>query len=169
MRTWLVIFRRIVVPSYSLLRNVLYWLIFFWKAPATLKEKKHIKAGLGSLSQVRSLLGRFVWIRDKGGDWTPWVSTIISRGLCDDCDGAAILGIWALKQVGIKARRIGLYNSIDRKKGHAVCLAKDNSVMISNNDLVLLESNWMGSINKFFNFKYDLFLDGWSVKTMGSM
>ena len=87
----------------------------------------------------------------------------------DDCDGAAILGIWALKKYTCAARIIELFN-IQTNKGHMICVSKDNRLMISNNFVVKMGDNeWKQYINQHFNYQYNVLIDGWKIHKLKSI
>jgi len=158
----LILFRRLAMPVISFVVNVLWWIIHFYKLPGAIREKKRIKGRLGSMVEVGRLMSRFVWTKDIG-DWTGWAITLIAKDMKDDCDTATTLGVWALKQINIPAKRVGLYN-FKTRAGHSICVTKENNLMISNNDVVNISKHqWKHEISNHFNQKYNILLDGWKT------
>jgi len=151
MTTFQIIIRKIAVyfskPIWSFIRNCVFWLFRLNK----ISEVRKIKADIKYLS-IETLMERFVWVEDKGGDWTPWVMTIICQSFKDDCDGAAALAKWWFKEHGVEAEILNLYSD---KEGHAVCVTKDRETMVTNERVVNLNPTcWEKEMLEYFGNKY---------------
>jgi hypothetical protein len=114
------------------------------------RKMEETKANLHTLDDVRELQKRFHYEREAV-DWTPTIEVLFARDLTDDCDGAAVLGQWSLAQIGIKSRRVDLYgNGI-----HEVCISEDNTIMITNNEVVMIPQNeWKEAVLTWFKPAY---------------
>ena len=92
-----------------------------------------LKNHMVDIKWVKEHLSKYTYIPDKI-DWRSWNITFIARG-GGDCEDFAIFGVWLLGIIGIPAHVAHL-----RKKGtmvgHDICVADDNSVIISNNALI---------------------------------
>ena len=155
MTTFQIIIRKFGVycakPIWSFIRNCWFWL---WHLN-DINEARKIKADIKHLS-IETLMERFVWKEDKGGDWTPWVMTIIRQSFSDDCDGAAALAKWWFKEHGIEAEILNLYSE---KEGHAVCVTKSRGWMVTNERVVMLHpDNWKIEVLEYFNGKYEVII-----------
>jgi hypothetical protein len=138
-------------PIWSFIRNCVFWLGHLNK----IGEFRKIKAGIKSLS-IETLMERFVWGEDQAGDWTPWVSTVIAKDLQDDCDGAAALAKWWFKQNGVEADILNLYST---KEGHAICVTKDRTKMVTNERVVELNPiTWEQDVMQYFGNAYEVIL-----------
>ena len=97
-------------------------------------------------------ISEFEWQEDRIGDWTQWVSMLIYNGLTGDCDDAAALAKWWFKQNGVEAEILNLYSA---KEGHAICVTKDRTKMVTNERVVNLNPvNWEKEVMKYFGNKY---------------
>ncbi|MFA5324217.1 MAG: hypothetical protein WC373_16200 [Smithella sp.] len=106
--------------------------------------------------KIETLMNLFKWTEDKYGDWYPWVSTLLVNDMKDDCDGAAALAKWWFKQNGIKADIFNLYSD---KEGHAVCVTKDRTKMVTNERVVQLNPmNWEKEMLEYFGNKYTIII-----------
>jgi hypothetical protein len=115
---------------------------------------------LNEMEDVVELMRRFEWKKDFFIDWRPWVITIINRKLKDDCDGAAVLGRWALKKIGFEADIFELWDR-DAKIGHAVCITKNKGIMISNESVVLMNSDdWRGDVLRYHDGMFNIIEQG---------
>ena len=101
----------------SFLRNCWFWIRHLDRWKKASEEIENWTEELKTETDVEILLSEFVWISDGLVDWKPWIRTIFARYLNDDCDGAAVLTIWALKQID----KSGQYISLKGKGGnHAI-------------------------------------------------
>ena len=136
-------------PIWSFIRNCVFWLFRLNK----ISEVRKIKADIKYLS-IETLMERFVWVEDKGGDWTPWVMTIICQSFKDDCDGAAALAKWWFKEHGVEAEILNLYSD---KEGHTICVTKDRTKMVTNERVINLNPTcWEKEMLEFFGNKYTI-------------
>jgi len=134
-------------PIWSFIRNCVFWLFRLNEIGATRKDMGILKG-----HAIEKLMYEFTWKADSLGDWTPWVSTIVYQSLTDDCDGAAALAKWWFKEHGIKADILNLYSD---KEGHAVCVTKDRTKMVSNDRVVELHPvDWKYEMLEYFGNKY---------------
>jgi hypothetical protein len=135
-------------PIWSFIRNCWFWLFRL----NDIKEVRKVKSDIKCLS-IESLMERFVWKEDVGGDWTPWIMTIIRQSFKDDCDGAAALAKWWFKEHGIEAEILNLYS---KTEGHAICVTKSRGWMVTNERVVMLHpDNWKKEVLEYFNGKYE--------------
>ena len=149
------ILNKTIYPVYSLIINSFYWLFNINDLNHTLEEKARMKDGIKTEKDISNILTRFIWKKDSLIDWTPWIITIIHQNFKDDCDGAATLGKWLYKCIGVKSNLVVLYKDI-KSDAHLVCVRKDKTEMISNNVLVKLDPDkWNYCIMDYFNFKYE--------------
>ena len=151
MTTFQIIIRKIAVyfskPIWSFIRNCVFWLFRL----NDIKEVRKIKSDIKYLS-IETLMERFVWKEDVGGDWTPWVMTIIRQSFRDDCDGAAALAKWWFKEHGIEAEILNLYS---KTEGHAICVTKNRETMVTNERVVDLNPTcWEKEMLEYFGGKY---------------
>jgi len=155
MTTFQIIIRKIAVyfskPIWSFIRNCVFWLFHL----NDINEVRKIKADIKYLS-IESLMERFVWKEDAGGDWTPWIMTIIRQSFKDDCDGAAALAKWWFKEHGIEAEILNLYSATE---GHTICITKSRGWMVTNERVVMLHPDkWEIGVLKYFNGKYEVII-----------
>ena len=155
MTTFQIIIRKVGIhcarPLWSFTRNCVFWLVRL----NDINEVRKIKADIKYLS-IESLMERFVWIEDVGGDWTPWIMTIIRQSFSDDCDGAAALARWWLKKHGIEAEILNLYSATE---GHTVCVTKNRETMVTNERVVMLHpDNWKIEVLEYFRNKYEVII-----------
>ena len=138
-------------PLWSFIRNCWFWLFRL----NDINEIRKIKADIKHLS-IETLMERFVWKEDKGGDWTPWVMTIIQQSFSDDCDGAAALAKWWFKKHGIEAEILNLYS---KTEGHTICVTKNRETMVTNERVVDLNPTcWEKEVLEYFNGKYEVII-----------
>ena len=138
-------------PIWSFIVNCVFWLGHLNK----IGEVRKIKADIKSLS-IETLMERFVWVEDKAGDWTPWVMTIICQSFKDDCDGAAALAKWWFTEHGVEADILNLYSA---KEGHAICVTKDRTKMVTNERVVNLNPTcWEKEMLEYFGNKYTVII-----------
>lgn len=115
------------------------------------------KKNLHTLGDVQKLMKQFVYITEPIG-WTPTIEVMFARNLADDCDGAAVLGEWALEQIGIPSRRCSLIRADNH---HAIAISNDNSIMISNNEVISIPVNaWVEAVLTWFEPPYEIIVDG---------
>jgi len=154
-KLWIII----LYPIWSFIINSLYWLFHIHQLKKVLVIKKNkLRSSVHSIKDVKKIMSNFKWTKDNFKDWTPWLITIINRDLKDDCDGAAILGKWLLKQINIKSSIYYLYG---KNCGHAICISSDKSLFISNHQvLYLTKINWKHKILKRFDYKYNQIVKG---------
>ena len=96
-------------------------------------EMAQTQASLHSLADVAVLMKRFVYTDYQ--PFAPSIETVFASQLRGDCKTAAVLGQWALNSIGMPARIVSLSRDDDY---HAVAVALDGTVFISNNDVVTL-------------------------------
>ena len=138
-------------PIWSFIRNCVFWLFHL----NDINEVRKIKADIKYLS-IESLMERFVWKEDAGGDWTPWIMTIIRQSFKDDCDGAAALAKWWFKEHGIEAEILNLYSATE---GHTVCITKSRGWMVTNERVVDLNPTcWEKEVLEYFHGKYEVII-----------
>jgi hypothetical protein len=138
-------------PIWSFIRNCVFWLFRL----NDVNEVRKIKADIKYLS-IETLMERFIWKEDAGGDWTPWVMTIIGQSFKDDCDGAAALAKWWFKQNGVEAEILNFYSATE---GHTICVTKDRETMVTNERVVMLHpDNWKKEVLEYFNNKYEVII-----------
>ena len=101
-------------------------------------------------------ISKFEWQEDRIGDWTPWVITMAYNAMTDDCDGAANLAKWWFKQNGVEAEILNLYSD---KEGHAVCVTKNRTKMVTNERVVNLNPTcWEKEMLDYFGNKYTVII-----------
>lgn len=150
-KLWIYIF----CPIWSFLINLFYWIPRIRKLKTILQKKKMHEnmAKIHGLSYVKETIKEFSWTKDNFKDWTPWVITIINENLEDDCDGAAKLGKWLLKHADIESKILHLRGE---KSGHAVCLSKDKTILISNSYIKKRQAKFLDQdIFDLFKGKYN--------------
>jgi hypothetical protein len=138
-------------PIWSFIVNCVFWLGHLNKISAVKREMEATK-GL----KIETLMNLFKWQGDVVGDWTPWASTVIAKDLQDDCDGAAALAKWWFKQNGVEADILNLYSD---KEGHAICVTKDRTKMVTNERVIDLNpATWEQDVMKYFGNKYEVII-----------
>lgn len=136
-------------PFWSLFVNLGYWIIRLSK----IGEAREIKKQLSALPLEQAMLN-FIWRADNFKDWVPWVITIASKLWTDDCDGAAIMAQWWLKEHGMKSDLVFLYDA-KFTTGHCVCVSQDRKRLISNNEVLTLDAdNWEANLLALFDGKF---------------
>ena len=145
----------LLMVTISLVYNAAYWCVHYreWDSAVDLAEAEAQR--LKGLKDVRILMSNFEWTSDGIIDWQPWVETIFSRRFKDDCDGAAVLGKWALEQIGIKSRIVRLWAK-GKTQGHSVCVSNDNQIMISNGDVIELNGTYPNNMYAYFNNDFNV-------------
>lgn len=143
---------KIIKPIWSFIINGVFWVGHLNK----IKQTRQEMVALSKL-KLQTIMSIFRWREDNLKDWTPWIMTIVYNGLQDDCDGAAVLAMWRLRQDGVKARIVHLYSNLE---GHAVCVADDNRYFVSNNLLFYFSSpDWRTELLNHYNGKYNTVID----------
>lgn len=134
-------------PIWSFIVNLCFWIGHLNK----INEAREIKRLL-LLQPLEQAMQNFVWVADNWQDWSPWTLTIASRLWTDDCDGAAVMARWWFKKHGIKSEIMYLFSD---KSGHAVCVTKDRTKMVSNDRVVDLNpATWEADVLSYFGGKY---------------
>jgi len=73
-----------------------------------------------------------------------------------DCDDAAQLAKWWFKEHGVEAEILNLYSA---KEGHAICVTKDRTKMVTNERVVELNpATWEQDVMKYFGNKYEVII-----------
>ena len=67
------------------------------------QQMESVSAQLHAIDDVALLMKEFHYIPEPY-EFEPTVSMVFARDLTGDCQSSAILGQWALKQIGISAR-----------------------------------------------------------------
>lgn len=136
-------------PWWEIIIN-LFFVLFNLNKINYVKEQKEIL----KKQPLKTVMKSFKWTDDHFKDWRPWIFTIIVNNLKDDCDGAASLAKWHLKENGIKSRILSIYSK-KMDVGHAICVSNDNTFFVSNNDIINIDSkNWKEDIFKKFENKF---------------
>jgi hypothetical protein len=134
-------------PIWSFIVNCVFWLGHLDERIITRKNKEWY-----ATFKLDELMRMFKWREDNFGDWTPWPMTLVCIGLEDDCDGAANLAKWWFTEHGVEAEILNLYSATE---GHAICVTKDRTKMVSNDQVVDLNpATWEQCVLKYFNNKY---------------
>lgn len=145
--------RKFINPLYSFVINLLYFPFYIHKWNYV-KEKKNYYKSL----PIEVAMKDFIWTKDSFKDWNPWIYIIIARKFKDDCDGAATFAKWHLKQNNIESNIISLFDK-KTKSGHAICVTKGRTLMISNNEVYKINSNnWEDEILSKFKKNYEILL-----------
>lgn len=140
----------------SFIYNVIYWCIHWNKWESTIREIEKKGEKLKTLDDVRAFMGGFTWRNDGLIDWQPWIETIFARNFTDDCDGAAVLGKWALGYAGIDSKIVRIWKTGERF-GHTICISNTHQIMISNNDVVEINpEDYPNSLYAYFNNEYNI-------------
>lgn len=145
----------LLMMGVSLIYNAVYWCVHHSEWESTVDSVEAEEKRLKGLKDVRILMSSFEWTSDGIIDWQPWVETIFNRRFRDDCDGAAVLGKWALEQIGIKSRIVRLWAK-GKVQGHSVCVSEDNRIMISNSDVIELDGIYPGNLYAYFGNDFNV-------------
>lgn len=145
--------KKTIYEIWSFIINMLYWSIHFPSYSKANRQKREITSTVQNIGNVREVMSKFNWTKDKFFDWKPWVITIIDNQFKDDCDGAAVLGKLLLSLINIDSNLVTLYGD---DGGHMVCVSKNGAIMISNNNVVLFSNtfNWKQEVLDHFEGKY---------------
>jgi hypothetical protein len=119
----------------SIIINIIYLTLSFYRIPKDLADMIKIARTIRTIDDVVKMQYVFYWRKDKFFDWKPWVITMFTRNLMDDCDGAATLGKWLLKKAGIKSRCYRVFNRTNR---HLIVISNNRKYMISNSEVFTL-------------------------------
>ncbi len=150
--------RKPYILIYSFFINLEYWYLPFLRYAQARRRRKEWAGRILGIGDVEMLMGHFAWTKDRRRDWRPWVITIFCRMFEDDCDGASVLGKWALLQMNEpRASDIVSLWKQGEMTGHAVCVTKDRKKMISNNDVVTLTGVFPANVYAHFDGAYDSF------------
>ena len=115
---------------WDIIINVMFLLKNKGLISTALMTLKATKDSIETFDDVKDLQSQFEWVEDKVVDWRPFILAMFMKDLKDDCDGAATLGKWLLKQIGIKSNFYRLSKSIS--EGHFIVISKDKKIIISN-------------------------------------
>ena len=138
-------------PVWSFIVNCVFWLFHLNKISAVRADMKMLKE-----LTIDDFMKKFLWQEDVMGDWTPWVMTILCNDFQDDCDGAATLANWWFKEHGVEAEILNLYSA---KEGHAICVTKDRTKMVTNERVVELNpATWEQGVMRYFGNKYEVII-----------
>lgn len=142
----------VLCPIWSFFVNISYYIIYLKDYKKVQKLKKEL------LNQsLKEVMNRFKWKADNFKDWTPWIYVMLARDLKDDCDGAAVLAKWYLKEKGIDSNRISLMD-FTTKKGHAILVTSSRDLMVSNNTVYDINpDNWKQEVLNKFKTTYEIF------------
>lgn len=125
---WIKVFK----PVWNTIVNVCYWVVHPQYLRGAFSMKKGIEKQINNLSDIEVFLTKFKYEADSYKDWTPWIITMINKDFIDDCDGAAKLGQWLFKCIGIRSE---IYSLRGDGVGHAVCWGA-GKYLISNGRLI---------------------------------
>lgn len=138
-------------PIWSFIVNCVFWLWHLNKIGAAKKELGRIK-----LFPIKYVMSEFEWQEDSLKDWTQWPSTLVYKELKGDCDDAAALAKWWFTEHGVEAEILNLYSA---KEGHAICVTKDRTKMVTNERVIDLNpATWEQDVMKYFGNKYDVII-----------
>lgn len=119
------------------------------------QKMEEAKANLHTLDDVRELQKHFHYVYEPV-NLVPTIEVLFARDLTYNCVGAAVLGQWSLAQIGIKSRRVDLYGD----GIHEVCISDDNTIMISNNEVVMIpQKEWKEAVLTWFKPAYSSLKD----------
>ena len=116
----------------SFFRNLYYNLRYAGKLKAAKKELAEWSAKLkdGGLPALSIMMAQFRWRSDGGYEWIPSSpEMVVARGWQDDCDGAAVLARWGLRQIGMPC---DIWRLKRDGSGHRVCVTRDRLIFTSN-------------------------------------
>jgi hypothetical protein len=138
-------------PIWSFIVNLVFWIGHLNELKEVLKEKELLKA-----YKIEDMMYIFTWKEDKLADWTSWVITLIYKEYRGDCEDAANLAKWWFKEHGVEAEILNLYSD---KSGHTICVTKDRTRMVSNNQVVhLFPETWEQDVMNYFGNKYTVII-----------
>ena len=153
MTTFQIIIRKFGVyfakPVWSFIRNCVFWLFRLNKIKWAREDMKSFRE-----LAIVNLMRKFCWKTDTVGDWTCWPITLIYSEMWGDCDDAAALAKWWFKEHGVEAEILNLYSA---KEGHAICVTKDRTKMVTNERVVELNpATWEADVMSYFGGKYEV-------------
>ena len=155
--------KQVVTVVDSFIKSVL-WVVFH---PLKQCRGRHLKKMLGpnitSIEDVMDLMEYFKYKAEPGPlDFIPMFYNIVfAKKFTGDCNDAAVLAKWAFKQIGMKGHIYLLKRS---SRSHVVFITDDKQWMVSNNDVVKIESedwkkfvvNWAWHKERSYSFSYVL-------------
>lgn len=140
----------------SLIYNIIYWCFNWNKWETTVNVVEETGKKIKTVEDVTRFMGSFRWRNDGLLDWQPWVETAFARDFVDDCDGAAVLGKWALGNAGIDSKIVRLWKTGNRY-GHTVCISNDHRIVISNNDVSEISpEDYPDAVYAYFNNDFNI-------------
>lgn len=126
---------------WDIIINIMFLLKHKSEISSALITLKETKESVKDFNDVKEIQSRFEWTEDKTVDWRPCILVMFMKDLKDDCDGAATLGKWLLKQIGVKSDFYRLSKSIS--EGHFIVISKDKTKVISNSTIYEISpENW---------------------------
>ncbi len=138
-------------PIWSFIVNSVFWLFH-------LNKISYVRVLMAELKEkpIETVMQWFVWKEDSLRDWTQWITTMVCSQFRGDCDDAAQLAKWWFKEHGVEAEILNLYSA---KEGHAICVTKDRTKMVTNERVVELNpATWEQDVMKYFGNKYEVIL-----------
>lgn len=120
----------------SFWRNLYYYVRYPYKISRAKKELAEWKNKLtdGGMQAFKIMMSQFKWRSDGAVEWIPdSPEIIVARGWTDDCDGAAVLAEWGLKQINMPCK---IYRLKRASGGHRVCVTNDHRFFTSNGSVV---------------------------------
>lgn len=145
----------VLMAVISFVYNILYWCVHWREWDATVDVMEAEAQRLETIYDVKRLMLTFVWTSDGFLDWQPWIETMFSRRFNDDCDGAAVLGKWALEKIGVESRIVRLWKTGSRF-GHSVCISNDNKYMVSNDEVHMLDGDFPQNVYSRFGNDFNV-------------
>lgn len=136
---------RVRVAIVSTVINIIYLIMHMKSIISAITKMKVFKSTLiKSLTEVELVQSKFEWVKDKPIDWRPWSIVMFMKDFKDDCDGAAVLGRWLLKQIGIKSSFYRLYS---KDSAHLVTVSYGKRILISNSQVFeLKKGDWENQV-----------------------
>lgn len=124
------------------------------------KEMTKVKSSLTTLQDVRQLMYRFNYQEQKFlWNYTPDIETVFLENLSGNCIFSAVLGKWALECISIPTRLVSINNGKDY---HAIAVAVDNTVFVSNTQVVLIPKgvDYKQAVYAYFNWGFNVWHEG---------
>lgn len=155
MNRFLIFCRQFYHPTYSFIANCIYWVFHLKYLKTSIRKSKR---KFFSKEDVIEHLKTLTYSGNRfGGDWVPWVITVLNKdsGTCVDF---AVLGKWMQRhRVFGKSVIIELWTS-GKWSGHSVSYSFFDCSMVSNGEYVQFESmKWKKEIYEYFDGKYDMY------------
>lgn len=123
--------------------NIVSWSYSEAEKKQALSTMDSVKINLHIIEDVTNLMKTFTYHKQTFlWNYTPKIETVFEEKLIGNCQFAAVLGKWGLECIGIPARLVSVYRDNDY---HAIAVSEDNTIVISNNDLIVFP--------KFLNYK----------------